>query len=288
MTRLAGLRNAIGRLRAVGARLFVPVRLVARALATGARLVAAAITGAAREVGRRVAGGARRVSNGLRHAWRGGRAFWRSVRPATRRGGALGVLGIVAGAAVLAVGLFVGATMAWSPYLESVVHPDANPAAWAALEPAFAGSGTCGECHQPEATRAATARHAGIGCESCHGPLLEHSLIDPQTPAGNVELDVPDDEICVRCHASAAGRPDELRQIVLGGHYVEFCLQCHDPHTGISNAPPVLLHTEVGLPPCVTCHGPEGFKARNQRHPEVLDDEPCLDCHAPGRGPGGA
>ena len=191
------------------------------------------------------------------------------------------------GAALLAVGLFVGAAVAWSPYLESVVHPDANPRAWAALEPAFAGTSTCGDCHAPEAAKASDARHAGIGCESCHGALLDHSLIDPETPAGEVDLDVPTDDICVRCHAAAAGRPTEIRQVIVSGHYVELCLQCHDPHTGISQRPPVLLHTDVNLPPCVTCHGPEGFKARNQRHPEVLDDEPCLDCHAPGRGPGG-
>jgi hypothetical protein len=273
VTRLDGLRQAIARLRA-------GFRHTALALGAGARRLLAGSRGLVRGLGRGLWRGTRRV-------WVGAREFWRSVRPTTRRGGALGILGIVAGAAVLAVGLFGGATMAWSPYLESVIYPDVNPAAWAALKPAYAGTGTCGECHQPEAMKASIARHAGIGCESCHGALLEHSLIDPRTPTSEVELEVPTDEICIRCHAGTAGRPDDLRQIVVSDHFVEFCLQCHDPHTGISQRPPVLLHTEVNLPPCATCHGPEGFKARNQRHPEVLDDEPCLACHAPGRGPGG-
>jgi len=48
----------------------------------------------------------------------------------------------------------------------------------------------------------------------------------------------------------------------------------------------VVRHPLDKLPPCLTCHGPEGFKARNQRHPAgTSDDKPCLDCHAAGRGP---
>ncbi len=212
---------------------------------------------------------------------------WRSVRPRTRRGTAFGMLAIVAGSALLAVVFFVGATVAWSPYLESVVHPDRNARAWAALDPTYTDVSACAECHMPEAARAATARHAGIGCESCHGALLRHTLATPGASEADAELIVPTDDVCVRCHASAAGRPDTLRQIVPTEHYVSLCLQCHDPHTGISSRPPVVLHTLVNLPACVTCHGPDGFKARNQRHPQVTGDEPCLDRHAPGRGPEG-
>ena len=227
-----------------------------------------------------------RLGRSAGRTWLGASRFWRSVRPTTRRGAALGVAGIVAGASLLAVVFFVGATVAWSPYLESVAHPDTNARAWAALDPTYAKAGICVECHAVEAEKAATARHAGIGCESCHGALLGHSLATPGTPEVTLELTTPTDEVCVRCHAGAVGRPESLRQIVPAGHFVSECLQCHDPHTGISRRPPVVMHTLVQLPPCVTCHGPEGFKARNQRHPDVTNDEPCLDCHAPGRGPG--
>lgn len=219
--------------------------------------------------------------------WLHAAGFWRSVRPATRRGAVLGLVITAGAASLLAVVFFVGATVAWSPYLESVVRPDSNARTWAALEPTYAEAGLCADCHGTEARKAATARHAGIGCESCHGALLEHSLASQGTPELTAELATPTDEVCVRCHAGAVGRPEGLRQIVPAEHYVAECLQCHDPHTAISRRPPIVLHSLEKLPPCVTCHGPEGFKARNQRHPEVTSDEPCLDCHAPGRGPEG-
>jgi hypothetical protein len=213
------------------------------------------------------------------------RGFWRSVRPRTRRGAALAAVGIVGAAAVLAVVFFAGAIVAWSPYVESVVRPATDARAWAALEPRYGDAAMCRRCHEQESAKAAAGLHAGIGCESCHGALVEHALAGPGTPDAAVALAVPTDELCVRCHVSAVGRPATLRQVVPAEHYVSACLQCHDPHTGISRRPLVVLHPLVDLPPCVTCHGPEGFKARNQRHPAVSGNEPCLACHAPGRGP---
>jgi hypothetical protein len=211
--------------------------------------------------------------------------FWSSVRPRTRRGAVLAALAIVAASAALAVVFFAGAMMAWSPYVESVARPDANPRAWARLEPSYGEAAMCRRCHEPEYAKAVSGSHEGIGCESCHGALVEHALASPGTDEAAVALAVPTDQLCVRCHVSAVGRPATVRQVVPAEHYVDECLQCHDPHTGISRRPLVVLHPLANLPPCVTCHGPEGFKARNQRHPEVSGDEPCLACHAPGRGP---
>lgn len=211
--------------------------------------------------------------------------FWLSVRPRTRQGAALAVAGILAASAFLAAVFVVGAMMAWSPYVESVVRPDANPRALAALELSYGDAAMCQRCHEPEFAKAASGSHDGIGCESCHGALYEHAVASPGVTESAAAPAVPTDELCVRCHTSAAGRPTSVRQVVPADHYVAECLQCHDPHTGISRRPPIVLHTLVDLPPCVTCHGPEGFKARNQRHPDVAGDEPCLACHAPGRGP---
>ena len=212
-------------------------------------------------------------------------AFWRSVRPRTRRGAMLAGAAIAGGATVLAVALVAAAGMAWSPYLESAVRPEANPQAWAALQPVYSDAGSCRECHATEAARAASAAHAGIGCESCHGALPDHALASPGTSVATSLIAVPTDDLCVRCHTTTLGRPVAVHQITSAEHYVPFCLQCHDPHTAISRRPPVVLHPLENLPPCITCHGPDGFKARNQRHPVVADDERCLDCHAPGRGP---
>lgn len=212
--------------------------------------------------------------------------LWASVRPRTRRGAAVAAGGIVGGAAVFAVTIYAGLVLS-APYLEVTLQPEANARSWAALKPEFGVSSTCGRCHEPEAAKATTASHEGIGCQSCHGPLLEHTLVADESPDDAADLAVPTDELCVSCHVAVVGRPDAVRQIVPADHYVAECLQCHDPHTGISNPPLVVLHPLDRLPACVTCHGPEGFKARNQRHPDVGDrDAECLACHAVGSGPG--
>lgn len=214
------------------------------------------------------------------------RRFWDSVRPRTRRGGVLAIVGILAAAGALSVVLFVGAAMAWSPYLDFSLHRDADAKRTATLELTFASSSTCAECHVPQAEKLVSKSHVGIGCQSCHGALLEHTLESESPGADTVRIAVPTDEVCVRCHVQAIGRPEGLRGILPTEHYVSTCIACHDPHTGVANRPPVVEHPLEKLPSCVVCHGPEGFKHRNQRHPAgTSDDKPCLDCHAPGRGP---
>ncbi len=263
---------------------------------------------------RAVVAAAHRVVAAARRAVAAARSSWATVRPTTRRGAVIGIVAVAGGSALLAGVFLIGAAMAWSPYLTSVIHPDADARAWAAHEPIITAPGACTGCHQLEAARAASARHAGIGCESCHGNLRDHILSSPTPtldapgrdvvddgavadavgagPGGGLDLAtdatrpaVPTDAVCVRCHAATSGKPAALLQITPGDHYVLQCLQCHDPHTGISHRPPVVLHPLTGLPPCITCHGPEGFKARSERHPVVAGDEPCLACHGPGRGP---
>jgi hypothetical protein len=198
----------------------------------------------------------------------------------------LAVAGILAGAAALSAVMFVGAAMAWSPYLNFTVDHESHAEKAAALGLTFASSSTCARCHEPQATKLASRSHADIGCQSCHGALLEHTLESDSPNAATVKITVPTDAVCIRCHVEATGRPAGLRGIIPSQHYVSTCLACHDPHTAIANRPPVVQHPLDKLPPCLTCHGPEGFKARNQRHPAgTSDDKPCLDCHAAGRGP---
>ncbi len=213
------------------------------------------------------------------------RAFWASVRPRTRRGRTLAVAGVLGGSVLMSAALFAGAVMAWSPYLDFSLHRDVNARSWAVLDVSFASSSTCARCHATEAQRLSGGSHAAIGCQSCHGPLQAHVAAGDQAGSDTVAVAVPTDEVCVRCHVAAEGRPATQAQIIPLEHYVVQCLQCHDPHTAVANRPPVVEHPLDGLPPCLTCHGPEGFKARGERHPETADDEGCLDCHAPGRGP---
>ncbi len=213
------------------------------------------------------------------------RDSWASVRPRTRRGGFLAAAAILAGAAVLSVVLLVGAAMAWNPYLEYSLDRDVDAQRWASLDQRFASAGRCGECHEREAARANTATHENIGCQSCHGPLFDHDVAEA-ADASTVAVAVPDAELCLRCHVEADGRPATIREIVVEDHYQPVCLECHDPHSGVSNPPPVVEHPLADLPECITCHGPEGFKARNQRHPVAdTDDAACMLCHQEGRGP---
>ncbi len=211
---------------------------------------------------------------------------WQSVRPTTRRGGALGLARIGLAAAAIAIAFYVGTGLVAATYTEFGFHPDADARTWASRQPSFANVALCASCHQTEHARLTSASHAGIGCESCHGALLDHAVAAQGSPPAIAPIAVPTDELCVKCHVKADGRPASFRQIVPTQHYVATCLQCHDPHTGISRRPPVVSHPLANLPPCLTCHGPEGFKARNQRHPTVAtDDATCLACHATGRGP---
>ena len=213
------------------------------------------------------------------------RRLWASVRPRNRRDRLIATVSIVGGAIVLAVVLFAGAAMAWNPYLDFALHRDVNAKQWAALDMTFASSAVCAKCHTPEAQRLQANQHTGIGCQSCHGALLPHSESSTLLES-TVKVDVPTDEVCVRCHAAAEGRPADFKTIVPANHYVGQCLQCHDPHTDFAQHPPVVSHPLENLPTCLTCHGPDGFKARNERHPAgLLTDQECLKCHEAGRGP---
>ena len=219
------------------------------------------------------------------------RSLWASVRPRTRRGAILGVVAILFGAAVAAIGLLVVASFVWSPYLDFAANRDSNARQWAALDMRYADSGACATCHQPETTRLHAAPHQGIGCQSCHGSLPGHATAEASAGTSNAAgmavtaaaIATPTDAMCLRCHLETAGRPGTLQQIVASQHYTAQCLECHDPHSSISSRPPVVQHPRANLPACLVCHGPDGFKARNLRHPTgALADAECLGCHAAG------
>lgn len=187
-------------------------------------------------------------------------------------------------AAVAAVGLYAGAVLLGVFSNEYGFHPDADAHVWAVTPRRYSISTTCTRCHAPQATALASARHAPIGCQSCHGPLEAHAIASiPDSTT--VAVAVPGADLCVRCHTTADSRPSFLPQITPAEHYTDGCLDCHDPHSGISNAPPTVSHPLEDLPACIVCHGPDGFRARTARHPEEpTEDAVCLRCHAPGRG----
>ena len=93
-------------------------------------------------------------------------------------------------------------------------------------------------------------------------------------------MGTPTDALCVKCHEQTGGRPATFAQVDVSTHYITTCLACHNPHSGISKKPPVVMHPIDGIPACLTCHGTDAFKARDLRHPDAsTDDQACLACH---------
>ena len=132
--------------------------------------------------------------------------------------------------------------------------------------------------------------HAEVASAQRDADWLRHAVEElgrlAPAPTEEIALAEPTNADCLRCHTAADGKPVSLKTINPFQHYKPVCLECHDPHTSDAVRPPIVRHPLDDLPPCVTCHDPEGFKARNQRHPDATtNDAACLECHAPNRGP---
>lgn len=91
----------------------------------------------------------------------------------------------------------------------------------------YAGHAACMDCHGEVQQLRAGGRHAGIGCESCHGPLAKHVAgASPVVPAKPHARDT-----CLRCHAARPSKPAGFPQIVPEDHAPEgACTQCHKAH----------------------------------------------------------
>jgi hypothetical protein len=91
----------------------------------------------------------------------------------------------------------------------------------------YAGREVCQTCHVDEAAKLKTGKHAGVGCEACHGALGAHAE-DPSTaqarrPAGR--------DFCLGCHAANVAKPHKFPQIQAKGHADGPCVTCHTPHS---------------------------------------------------------
>jgi transcription elongation factor Elf1 len=92
---------------------------------------------------------------------------------------------------------------------------------------AYAGRAACLDCHDEIAALKQTSKHAGLGCEACHGPLQSH-VADPST----VVPDKPDAKtLCLVCHSENLAKPKDFPQIDPKEHAdTADCLKCHNPH----------------------------------------------------------
>lgn len=133
-------------------------------------------------------------------------------------------------AAVFAVGALLFLAMRWllvpsdygrlGPYrLSALAENRARPMV-------YAGQVACVECHTDVAEARKANAHAGIGCESCHGPLAAHAA-DPAVAAIR-----PDPRgTCAICHAPDVAKPPSFKTVKFAEHAAPgACTACHPAH----------------------------------------------------------
>jgi len=91
----------------------------------------------------------------------------------------------------------------------------------------YAGREACAECHDDKAIEMESDMHAGLSCETCHGPGMIH-YDEPE--AG--QLIIPDQRnFCGKCHAYNLTREGIITMIDLEVHNPDKkCIECHNPH----------------------------------------------------------
>ena len=92
----------------------------------------------------------------------------------------------------------------------------------------YAGRQTCEACHTEVAEFKARGRHARIGCETCHGPLLKHA----DDPGALTPVRPDPAKLCLRCHEANQAKPKAFPQVVAAEHAGDVnCRECHRPHS---------------------------------------------------------
>ena len=206
------------------------------------------------------------------------RSAWRGARPSVGRL-VIALMKVCLAVAVLSVVFFVVGAAVPAIYGAYGFHPEENAREWAALTPQYGGAAVCAKCHGAEYVPWSASKHAGVSCESCHGPLGDHALADPPTPVEGTDTA---DGTCARCHETVAGRPADFPTVTPADHYPGVtCLQCHHAHSAVAVPPPRVSHPLVNLPECTACHGFSGLQAMPVGHTEA-PDRVCLSCHLPG------
>ena len=90
----------------------------------------------------------------------------------------------------------------------------------------YAGRAACLDCHEDIGAAKAGGKHAGVGCEACHGALAAHvadpASVVPQKPDASA--------VCLVCHVQNLAKPKGFPQVDPKEHYGDECGGCHKPH----------------------------------------------------------
>lgn len=91
----------------------------------------------------------------------------------------------------------------------------------------YAGRSACLACHDDISNVLQTGKHAGVGCEACHGAQAKHAD-DPSA----TKPELPDTRrLCARCHEANSAKPGRFPQVKAEEHSGgESCKSCHQPH----------------------------------------------------------
>jgi DmsE family decaheme c-type cytochrome len=164
------------------------------------------------------------------------------------------------------------------------------PSAPAPQAAAYAGTAACVNCHPDQETALKGTAHAqaknprtpaaGLGCESCHGPLKAHADDEKSgnvTPFRRLSADQIN-QTCLACHnrsnhAAWEGSGHDRRNLS--------CATCHSVHSPKSFERQLVKKTETEL--CATCHRTQVAKTeRAVAHMPVREGKmSCSSCHNP-------
>ena len=93
--------------------------------------------------------------------------------------------------------------------------------------PGFAGRAACGDCHADVLEARAGSRHAGVGCEACHGALGRHA----EEPEAMAPVKPDGAHVCLVCHVANVAKPKSFPQVDPAEHGDgQPCSDCHRPH----------------------------------------------------------